>query len=183
MFAALVFDAFAAGFFLQPATGFGERSFDEASWKSVLTLSQYPQERGVGYSRGMWGWLNGIPWRCFPGTSRLFSYSRKRFEFFWGGMYFLIWCYLCLSETMGPIFGAGLCEDLCTFSCGAWCISLQLTIRSVEGSSLGCGIATLLARIQLHFTGIQWINHDKPKLTSSKAYQKMLEKVWTRVFL
>lgn len=31
------------GFFLQPATGFGERSFDEASWKSVLKLSQYPQ--------------------------------------------------------------------------------------------------------------------------------------------
>ena len=45
MIDALVFDA--AGFFLQPATGFGERSFDEASWKSVLKLSQYPQERGV----------------------------------------------------------------------------------------------------------------------------------------
>jgi len=33
----------AAGFFLQPATGFGERSFDEASWSGLLKLSQYPQ--------------------------------------------------------------------------------------------------------------------------------------------
>lgn len=31
------------GFFLQPATGLGERSFDEASWKGLLKLSQYPQ--------------------------------------------------------------------------------------------------------------------------------------------
>lgn len=66
------------------------------------------------------------------------------------------------DETMGANFGAGLCEDLCAFSCGAWCLSLQLTIWSVEGSSLGCGMATLLARIHVHFTGIQWINMDKP---------------------
>ena len=32
-----------SGFFLQPATGFGERSFDEASWSGLLKLSQYPQ--------------------------------------------------------------------------------------------------------------------------------------------
>eukprot|EP00913_Durusdinium_trenchii_P023017 g21612.t1 len=31
------------GFFLQPATGFGERSFDEASWHRLLQLSRYPQ--------------------------------------------------------------------------------------------------------------------------------------------
>ncbi|CAK9031777.1 Probable glucuronoxylan glucuronosyltransferase F8H (FRA8 homolog) (Protein FRAGILE FIBER 8 homolog) [Durusdinium trenchii] len=33
----------ATGFFLQPATGFGERSFDEASWHRLLQLSRYPQ--------------------------------------------------------------------------------------------------------------------------------------------
>ncbi|CAE7754559.1 unnamed protein product [Symbiodinium sp. CCMP2592] len=31
------------GFFLQPATGFGERSLDEASWDALLKLSAYPQ--------------------------------------------------------------------------------------------------------------------------------------------
>merc|ERR1712224_506003 len=31
------------GFFLQPATGFGERTLDEDSWKSLLSLKDYPQ--------------------------------------------------------------------------------------------------------------------------------------------
>ncbi|CAE7563985.1 ligI [Symbiodinium natans] len=31
------------GFFLQPATGFGERALDEASWEALLRLSSYPQ--------------------------------------------------------------------------------------------------------------------------------------------
>ena len=35
------------GFFLQPATGFGERSLDEASWQALLKLSEYPQARGA----------------------------------------------------------------------------------------------------------------------------------------
>lgn len=39
------------GFFLQPATGFGERSFDEASWHRLLQLSRYPQV-GLGAEHG-----------------------------------------------------------------------------------------------------------------------------------
>ncbi|CAE7718404.1 ligI [Symbiodinium pilosum] len=31
------------GFFLQPATGFGERSLDDASWTALLKLKDYPQ--------------------------------------------------------------------------------------------------------------------------------------------
>ncbi|CAJ1421495.1 unnamed protein product [Effrenium voratum] len=31
------------GFFLQPATGFGERSLDEESWQALLKLQKYPQ--------------------------------------------------------------------------------------------------------------------------------------------
>lgn len=31
------------GFFLQPATGFGERSVDDESWKALLTLAEKPQ--------------------------------------------------------------------------------------------------------------------------------------------
>ena len=113
----LVFIRF-KGFFLQPATGFGERSFDEASWSSVLKLSQYPQERGScghGWSLGLRGRPNHDlldsdkikddvgcgddskrSHEDQPGT--LHSHFKETAVFL-GGICFLIWCYLSLRNT------------------------------------------------------------------------------------
>ena len=140
-------------------------------WNSANILRS---EGPVGRQRWcwMWGWFKEIPW------------STRNSSFIGNGRFFLV--YAMLPDLMLPVFekycpmrqwvqmGAGLCEDLCALSCGAWCISLQLTIWSVEGLSLRCGMVTLLARIHLDFRN----SRDKPTFIMSKAYQKMLGTVY-----